>query len=424
MAFGISEFPSTNDYDSDLREMIKLYKEMSTKYDKFVVTVADLELKWSQLDDKIDKAVAEGVTNATQEIIRQVNVIVEDLQDQVNNDLAINKTQMDALNAKVDSTVQSLNQRMDAIVEALDDALAELERVESEVDAKIAEEIGKYDGEINDKIDNMTNGMWAAIEDLRTKLNNITDEYPPVTNPITGAKQELDVVLNQMWYWMRVYAITCLEFDSLGLAAKQFDDLGITCIEFDNFSKLYLTKAFCNIMRNPVSGKIDTVANSIYSVDRNTAIDAYSAVTFDAFDNTAGEIDAMSLTAYEIDYLGALHMCPMQFAYPIADNVYKFNHTYQFTASDDGFEASYITHIVVGVDEITDYRIRKCNLVLRDTSNDTVCNVPGLYMGTILFPATHSLSDFVKYWQDLAGYDPTDHVFEVTINLIISKVVQ
>lgn len=424
MAFGINEFPATQEYDSDLNEMIRLYREMSTKYDRFLKIVEDLEQKWAQLDDKIDAAVLAGVENATQEIIRQVNITVDELREEVDRDLAENKSQMDALSAKVDSTIATLNQRMDGILKALDDALAELERVESEVDAKIADEIGKYDAEINDKIDNMTNGMWAAIEDLREKVSNITDEYPPVTNPITGIKEELDVVLNRMWYYMRVYAITCLEFDSLGLTAKQFDDLGITCVEFDNFSKLYLMRAFCNIMRNPVSGQIDTVANSIYAVDRRAAKDAYNAETFDLFDNTAGEIDAMQLTAYTIDYYGALKMCPMQFAYPLDVGLYRFAHKYQFTASEDGFAASYIPHIVIGADEVTEYKIEGAYIGLEDTVNGTMLTSEGIIIGTILFPAMRSLADFVSYWQRLVGYDPTSRVIEVTINLIISKDVQ
>ncbi len=400
MAYGISEFPSTGAYDSDLQEMIRLYREMSTKYDDFVKTVADLELKWSQLDDKIDKAVSAGVENATRAIIAEVNTMITESETRINNIVNDLNSDMSDLRKYVNDTAKALNENMAAINKALDDALKAFDELSKEVDQKIADEIAKYDTGINDKIDNMTNGMWQAIQDLDVKLDNITKEYPPVKNPITGLIQPLDVVLDAMWYWTNFYGITAGEFDALGLTAGEFDAMGLTVAQFDFGARWYLIEQRKRLVVSPPTGQLVDIGQAIYDVDRHYAVNAVTVGLFDTLDLTAGEFDAMGMTAGEFDYWAAYYLTrasAINIAYEIAPSMYRFvksveiNPLYetqidlQVLAQDSltGFTGAYIDHMIRGT-TYYEYsgRTWEAPLITMDGANGTIIVLGGNEIAT------------------------------------------
>lgn len=363
MAYGISEFPSTNVYDSDLAEMICLYKEMKNKYEEVLSRMEDLENKWETIDDKIDKAIIEGVENATRQIIAEVNSIIADSEKRINDIANGLNADMSDLRKYVNDTAKALNESMIEINNALDNALEQFDALSKEVDRKIADEIAKYDTDINNKIENITDGMWQAIQDLNIKLEDITKEYPPVKNPITGLIQPLDAVLDAIWYWANMYGITAKEFDALGLTAGEFDDMNLTAEQFDFAARWYLIEQRKRLVVSPSTGKLVDIGQAIYDVDRHYAINSITAGLFDTLDITAGDFDALGLTAEEFDYWAAYYLTRMaliNIAYEIAPKMYRFTKTVTINPIEEtqiniqtlkavnSYSDAFIDHIIEG----------------------------------------------------------------------------
>lgn len=425
MAYGISEYPSTNTYDSDLQEMIELYRKMSKNYDTFLETVADLENKWDQLDGKIDAAVAKGVEDATREIIKEVEGIVAELQKNVSDQLDTNNAKISDLEKFVKETANALNTRMEALNKAVDELHKELDAALETVDSKIADEIAKYDEDIKRRIDSMTNGLWEEIYKLNEKLENITEEYPPVENPITGLMQPINEVLQEMWYWMRIFGITALEYDSLGLTAKEYDDLGITAAEYDYFAKSYLLDNLKDKILNPVTGKESTVQSSIYDVDRNTAIYSYDVEFFDALDYTAADLDAQALTAYELDYYGAGFLANSglhNIAFKIAPHTYQFIKAIPITiVSSELVDLPNNMAVTFIADDATE-KLAEFEKVLSWSSvlcgNGIGTDLPMLIDENMIHPLGFTSSDtFVQYLKSKIGED-ADGSYIITIKIV------
>lgn len=55
MAFGISEFPHTQFYDSDLSELIRLYKQLVGDYDEIVEKLKQAQKEWQESIDYVEK---------------------------------------------------------------------------------------------------------------------------------------------------------------------------------------------------------------------------------------------------------------------------------------------------------------------------------------------------------------------------------
>lgn len=426
MAYGWQEFPSTNVYQSDLQEMIRLYREMSSKYDVFVETVKDLELKWSQLDEKIDAAVVKGVKDATAQIIADVDKTVKELRDFVNGQLAQNANDMQELRTYVNDNVRMLNAQMQTINDDLDSALSELHSAINEVDAKIANEIALYDNSINEKIDNMTNGMWLEIDELKTRLDNYSEEFPPVTNPIDGVLEPIDDVLNQMWYWMRVMGITAIEYDSLGMEAEQYDDVALTAAEFDYYARWYLIGYMTRLVISPPSGENVDINTALVQMDRNFTKYAYTSLLYDTLGVTAYDYDNIyRFTAYDLDYKGAAYLCKDKFiAYEIEDGIYQYVGDYNVTVDADVETSYYGLSLLSGNDyvrEVIPTTVLSSTLTLSSDDSTKIVQMPVLITGEGISESGYTDSTkLIDYLRNVGFYNDGDTQYIATINIIFS----
>lgn len=417
MAYGISEFPSTNTYDSDLKEILRLYRELSLKYDNFLTIVEELEKKWEQIDGKI----TEEVEKATENIIAEVNGIVDALENKVNADI---ETTLKYVN----DTVKTLNERMDRLNAAIENALAEVDKALEEIDGKIETEIGKYDKEIQSEINHMTDGLWEEIRKLNERLENITKEYPPTINPITGLKEPLDIVLSEMWYWMRVYGITAFEYDSLGLTAKEYDNLRLTAIEYDYFAKLYLMNWLENKMIDPTSGEDSTTQKTIYSVDRNTAIYSATSSLFDNMDFIAQKLDSNELTAYLYDYYASGFLSKTatdKWAFKIAPHTYQFTQSIKLniengvpTTEVPTFQPKIITDNAT-VETATLNNIITNNNNLMSSNGMMSIDLQSLIFNSAIYPlGFKTYEEFEAYVKNRLGIETLNGEWIVTINYV------
>ena len=54
MSFLDNDFPHTTFYDSDLTELLEMYKKLIDDYKTLIISISDLEKKYETIDEKID----------------------------------------------------------------------------------------------------------------------------------------------------------------------------------------------------------------------------------------------------------------------------------------------------------------------------------------------------------------------------------
>lgn len=149
----------------------------------------------------------------------------------------------------------------------------------------------------------LKNYIDEEIKKLEKEIEEIATKGIQVYNPTTGKYDYLQNTLNDMYYYLRYYGIKAIEFDTLGLTAKSFDDKLITAREFDLYSKQLLMIDWCCNMYSPFDGQIkpfSTIVNELASLHKQEI----TAGEFDALNITAQDFDNKNLTSYQFDWEG------------------------------------------------------------------------------------------------------------------------
>ena len=149
----------------------------------------------------------------------------------------------------------------------------------------------------------LKNYIDEEIKKLEKEIEEIATKGIQVYNPTTGKYDYLQNTLNDMYYYLRYYGIKAIEFDTLGLTTKSFDDKLITSREFDLYSKQLLMIDWCCKMYSPVTGEIESISqvvNELASLHKTEI----TAQEFDNLDLTTQEFDDKNISAYDFDWQG------------------------------------------------------------------------------------------------------------------------
>ena len=278
MSFLDNDFPHTTFYDSDLTELLEMYKKLIDDYKTLIISISELEKKYETIDEKI----AESITP-----------YVEEMQNYVTTE--INKLKLDNANEfkKIENNFADLSRKIEEII-------TEINTLRTYVDELNQKTID----ELNVEIERITDNVWLELYKINKRIDEIIKTFPPVENPIDKTIENIQVVLFEMYDALRVLAFTALKFDTSGITAKIFDNSKISALEFDTESEKIFTDLLSFKMFSSVNGKDVSLNDAIDLVDRNNSIFAYKAEWFDAKNLTAQELDMLYLNAYELGYYG------------------------------------------------------------------------------------------------------------------------
>lgn len=278
MSFLDNDFPHTTFYDSDLTELLEMYKKLIDDYKTLIISISDLEKKYETIDEKI----AESITP-----------YVEEMQNYITTE--INKLKLDNAKEfeKIENNFADLSRKIEEII-------TEINTLRTYVDELNQKTID----ELNAEIERITDNVWLELYKINKRIDEIIKTFPPVENPIDKTIENIQVVLFEMYDALRVLAFTALKFDTSGITAKIFDNSKISALEFDTESEKIFTDLLSFKMFSSVNGKDVSLNDAIDLVDRNNSIFAYKAEWFDAKNLTAQELDMLYLNAYELGYYG------------------------------------------------------------------------------------------------------------------------
>ena len=290
MSFANFEFPNTNFYDSDLRELISMYKKLVKEYDDILKQLNELKTNiGSIVDEYLDADL--GAFKA--EVLTIINNEITELENEIHEEQKKLEDDMAKFKNDISSAVEQLRIDINNFETKVNNRVQTIANQISQVYIDMAE----YKHEMAELFELQKNELILYIQE---HVAQITRLY--VTNPFTGAYEDIQTVLDDIArYVTQSYGLTAQEYDDLQLRASEYDAKRITAQNYSSRGILLFFKELYLKMRSPFTGFMDYYDRIIYQL-ADLHRGAYTAEEYDKLLLTADDYDELGITAYKYDW--------------------------------------------------------------------------------------------------------------------------
>lgn len=279
MSYTNYDFPHTHYYDSDLRELIRMYNEVTSDYSNLVKWMEEHKAEYDELNNKVNQ-----LQSKLDSIIADIDAEFEKLKNELSEEIFI-----------------QINELKTEVINQLTDMSNRLLEMQKELTDAINEQIGIIEG-YNDYLRRYVD---AKLEEFIESFPDLHTVY--VYNPIKGYQTDIQTAVNDLYDLGRSYGLTASEYDSMGITANEYDALALTAIEYDQYGRDYLERAGLiknpfHYMSSPFTGKyvpLEVVINELAALHKD---DSLTATEYDALELTADYYDSLELSAYDYDW--------------------------------------------------------------------------------------------------------------------------
>lgn len=247
-----NEFPYTRNYDQDLGWLIREVIGLNNMYQSILDQLEELQEKYDTIPQQIANAIANYQTYVNGQL------------DNVRNQIANMNDRMD----NFENVVYSLKESVIAATTSLT----------------------QY---IDAQYDELYTHFTVAI-------NNIVKNWPSVTDPSDGKREDLQTTLDHMWN-RSGFGIPVVLFDSLNVPAEEFDNMQIPVWYFDRYAYwIFQTRRAC-YMLSPFTGEYVPIYEVVIAL-ANLHQDGVTVDEFDAANIDVTAFDNANITAYNFDW--------------------------------------------------------------------------------------------------------------------------
>ena len=274
MGFTFEEFPNSDYYNSDLREILRYIRKITDYLKSLDAVIEELKEGLARLDAieaNVEMLIAEygDLSTKLSALIDEVLIIEGHL------------TSLDTSIEQIQAEVSVLEVRLDGVYQYIDDKYAQLE-------AQYREDFSI----LLNKINQIKVNLESEIEELRRRVNEIdTSVYNSWMAKVVGPQENQDFTYNHL----ADECLTAEQYLTLGLSASEYATLDISSRDYQEFGK---TKTHFNWVWSPVYGCKQTVHNVIDSVV-NFLCGTLTATAYAGLDLSADDYSALDLTAEE-----------------------------------------------------------------------------------------------------------------------------
>jgi hypothetical protein len=219
-------------------------------------------------------------------------------------------TELNPILDQIDKAITSLQNQINAANQRITDLKAYFDADQ----IRQTKELKDYTDSVTAMIRSELAGLIAAgdaankayIDWQITKIMELINELVcrfnrGIFDPTSGKCEDVGIVVNRVYHWLRYRAQTVTEFDGNGLTAQQLDAVGYTAKEFDLYSKEILQFDFNHGGFSPVTGELCSYQIMIEQLVNFHRSD-WNAGGFDAKEYTAQTFDDLGWTAYYFDF--------------------------------------------------------------------------------------------------------------------------
>lgn len=290
MSFSNFEFPNTDFYNSDLRELIAMYRNLVKEYDGIQDDITDIR---NNIEDIVNKYLDKDLGQFKADLLTTVNNELTKLEKETAEFKKDIENELAEFEAGTMVSITNLRQSIELFEAKVDTRIINIENQIS----KVYIELSEYKHEMAELFNIQRNEL---IEYIKEHIEQITRLY--VVNPFTGAYEDVQIVLNDMAkYVTQGYGLTAKEYDDLKLRAAEYDAKRISAEKYSSRGILLFFKELYLRMRSPFTGEYDSYEHVIYTLS-NMHRGAYTAEQYDGEGWDADTYDAKNWTAYEYDW--------------------------------------------------------------------------------------------------------------------------
>lgn len=314
MAFTFEEFPNSDYYNSDLRQILKYMRDFESKLETYDTSIEELQEALENIEGLYTRVSA--LESATSDLAT-IRTNISELQTYI-------ATVKDTLSA-VDDNLQS---QINAIKLAMTNLESEFETVEKKVTAEIASIKNEWDSDFyNLKVD-----LYTRLVVMKRQIAELYEAFAKLdTQAKNPWRQELGKVglqqnLNFAYNDLADECLTANQYCKLGLSADEFTDFDLSARQYVEFGKTRLHWYWVYDPRDGFRQDINVVLTSVLNGVFNTmSADEYSALGFNAENYTR-----LGKTAYQY------------YSYnPVIDGLYEVNgvlgsQEYTLSLDEDG----------------------------------------------------------------------------------------
>ena len=272
MGFTFEEFPNSDFYDSDLREIVTYLQTIRKKMDKYDKVIAELLEGLGRLD-AIEKDVA-TLKQCCTEVREEINSINSEI-DRMEQDIS----SLDTVTTDLLLRVGTLEEQVVNVFNYVDARFEELLAIHKEDFYLLLLKLNQAKAQLQ-----------AEIDELNVRLNAIDTN---VYNPWIGRRVTQQENEEYTYNHLADECLTAGEYASLGYSADEYAELGATSNEYQEFGK---TKLRFRWVFSPVYGFRQEINNVLCSIV-NFLAGTMSSEQYASLDLTAEEYAEMQLTS-------------------------------------------------------------------------------------------------------------------------------
>lgn len=294
-----SQFPHTNYHDTDLRELIELYKKLVDEYQGTLSTITEVNDRLT----KYESNVPHYVRFLMDEEIQKYITACKNEKLQLSSQIKMLENDINDVRTKLEREVRSLIADDNALADEIREYRKEFLNTLEVYDRKFSEmRLMILASSSKDK-----QTLERAIADMKKTVADIPKSELPVFNPIKVANDSINGAINDIYN----IALNRLGFTAIAwhktthITAQYFKDSDIGAMTYWMYGTTELGAH--NMMFSPVSGKYTTVKMAIYELADFLKVGEFSKLTaseFDALNLTAKNYDDKNVKAQSYDWHG------------------------------------------------------------------------------------------------------------------------
>lgn len=312
-------FDDSMSYYEQLLAINKVLESYSTEIAKIETTINNLE-------DNILKSVKLELLNFSREVKEEIDLLKKETEKEINDFENSTNERITKLEDDVEKSIQNfqnelsirfadMNKKIEEFITSTDLKIENFIASENmkftnftiEVDEKIHVlrneffDLLESIDEIYNYIDRQNDVYWNRLKDYCDEIYTKRNIYY-VKNPIDGKIGEINSVLDLI-YRITNHAVTCDEFNYIGLTVSEYNSLNYTCIEYlkkykDLYWKKYYTES--TSIQNPYTGRFENVVNVVKQLVKfHEEVNSLTASDYADLGLTATEYDTKNVTAYD-----------------------------------------------------------------------------------------------------------------------------
>lgn len=291
MAFNF-EFPNANYYDADLREVIRLYKELSERYDTLVSDIKKLTERLDVLEKTIQQTIKDQINLHMSIMYNRLKEAESDIAE-LERTVAKQGDAIVKLNADIEAKYRELitmiNDKFQTIYDQYNDLLSLLH---------------EYKKNISEYVDERFEDVKKQLEDELVKIERLA-VVNPYNDQIQDIQDVLNMIVDRQKRFYGAYGITAKDYDDFHITAWEYEQLMISAIDYDMrayiilFLKLW-KKRF--LVRNPFTGQMVTI-QEMFNELAHFHMNGITAGEYDfkGYNTEAGTYDSLNVTGEEYD---------------------------------------------------------------------------------------------------------------------------